>query len=58
MMLYFYHAIVVVCVITVLLRKHGILNTRVSIELLLTVTNVGNFVRLVLIWRSIAFSVK
>ena len=57
-MLYFYHAIVVVCVITVLLRKHGILNTRVSIELLLTVINVGNFIRLDLIWRSITFSVK
>ena len=58
MRLYFYHAIIAVCVITVLLRKHGILNTRVSIELLLTVINVGNFIRLVLMWRSITFIVK
>jgi len=35
-MLYFYHVIVAVCLTAIFLRKHGILNTRFCIALLLT----------------------
>ena len=57
-MLYFNHAIVAVRLTAISLRKHGILNTRFCIALLPTVINVGNFIRLVLMWRSITFIVK